>query len=147
MALTAALAACVAVVPSPKNTYVLVHGAFQDRRAWDEIVPRLQAQGHKVIAADLPGRVNGAVPPEQATLDGYRDYVVKLIEAEPGPVVLVGHSFGGFTISAVADKIPQRIRTLVYVAAYLPVSGESMAKIAETDEKNRFNKGSGRTSS
>jgi pimeloyl-ACP methyl ester carboxylesterase len=134
----AALAGC-ATAPPP-ITYVLVHGAFQDARAWADVVPLLQAQGARAIAVDLPGRAADGTAPEAATLDAYRDRVAAVVSAQPQPVVLVGHSFGGITISAVAEKMPERVRTVVYVAAYLPRSGDSMAKLAETDQWNQFNK-------
>jgi pimeloyl-ACP methyl ester carboxylesterase len=134
---------CATTPPGAGRTYVLVHGAFQDKRAWDDVVPRLQEAGAKVVALDLPGRANGNTPLEAATLDAYRDTVLRAIMQESGPVILVGHSFGGITISAVAEQAPERIRTLVYVAAYLPTAGapdQSMAKLAETDQWNQFNK-------
>jgi pimeloyl-ACP methyl ester carboxylesterase len=137
----AALAAGCAQVPAPTaSTYVLVHGAFQDSRVWDDVAPKLRAKGHQVITVDLPGRAGDPTPPERATLDGYRDHVAGIVAKQAGPVVLVGHSFGGFTISAVAEQTPAKVKTLVYVAGYLPQNGDSMAKLAETDERNQFNK-------
>jgi pimeloyl-ACP methyl ester carboxylesterase len=135
--------ACANVAAPPSPSYVLVHGAFQDARAWDDVKPLLQARGAKVVAVNLPGRAGDSMPPEAATLDGYRDSVLKVINAQSGPVVLVGHSFGGITISNVAEAVPEKIKTLVYVAAYLPQVGaadQSMAKMAEGDQWNKFNK-------
>ncbi|WP_342344920.1 alpha/beta fold hydrolase [Sphingomonas sp. CFBP 13603] len=63
----------------------------------------------------------------------YRDTVITAIGAERNPVVLVGHSFGGITISNVAETIPERIKTLVYVAAFLPRDGVSLLDMAKTD--------------
>jgi pimeloyl-ACP methyl ester carboxylesterase len=130
-------------VSGASKTYVLVHGAFQDKRAWDEVVPRLERAGAKVITLDMPGRASGNTPPEAATLDAYRDTVLRAIDQQPGEVILVGHSFGGITISNVAERAPERVKTLVYVAAYLPQAGaadQSMAKLSETDQWNQFNK-------
>jgi pimeloyl-ACP methyl ester carboxylesterase len=144
LATAATLAAgCANWAPPPMPTYVLVHGAFQDARAWSDVVPLLQAQGAKVVAVNLPGRASDGTPPEAATLDGHRDAVLKVIKAQSGPVVLVGHSFGGITISGVAEAAPEKIKTLVYVAAYLPQVGaadQSMAKMSEGDQWNKFNK-------
>jgi pimeloyl-ACP methyl ester carboxylesterase len=92
---------------------------------------------------NLPGRVNDGSPIEAATLQAYRGAVLKVVNAQPNPVVLVGHSFGGITISNVAEAASQRIKTLIYVAAYLPEAGatdQSMAKMAEKDQWNQFNK-------
>jgi pimeloyl-ACP methyl ester carboxylesterase len=140
----AMLAGCATAPAGAGKTYVLVHGAFQDKRAWDDVVPRLEKAGAMVIALDMPGRANSNAPLETATLDAYRDTLLRAIEQQPGKVILVGHSFGGITISNVAERAPERIRTLVYVAAYLPQAGaadQSMAKLSEADQWNQFNKG------
>jgi pimeloyl-ACP methyl ester carboxylesterase len=147
VAFTAAVLAvatgCATAPTPPAPTYVLVHGAFQDSRAWNAVVPLLKAKGISAVAVNLPGRAADGTPLEAATLDGYRDAVLKVVNAQPGPVVLVEHSFGGITISNVAEAAPERIKTLVYVAAYLPAAGaadQSMAKMAEQDQWNQFNK-------
>jgi pimeloyl-ACP methyl ester carboxylesterase len=144
LACIATLAAgCAQIAPESPPTYVLVHGAFQDARAWADVIPLLKSRGAQVVAVDLPGRVNDGTPPEAATLDSYRDAVLTAVKAQPGPVVLVGHSFGGITISNVAEAAPEKIQSLVYVAAYLPQAGaadQSMAKMAEGDQWNKFNK-------
>jgi pimeloyl-ACP methyl ester carboxylesterase len=140
MAMTAG---CATAPTPPAPTYVLVHGAFQDSRAWSAVVPLLKAKGITVVAVNLPGRAGDGTALEAVTLDGYRDAVLKVINAQPGPVVLVGHSFGGITISNVAEAVPEKIKTLVYVAAYVPAAGaadQSMAKMAEQDQWNQFNK-------
>jgi pimeloyl-ACP methyl ester carboxylesterase len=140
-----ALAAACTTRPAeaPQPTFVLVHGAFQDERAWSEIKPRLEAAGHKVVAVRLPGRAGDTTPLTQITLDSYRAQVAAAVSAEAAPVVLVGHSFGGITIANVAEALPERIRVLVFVGAYLPQAGaadQSMAKLAESDRWNGFTK-------
>lgn len=124
--------------PATSMTYVLVHGAFQDSSAWSEVVPLLEAQGHKVMTVDLPGRGGDPTPPSQITLDHHRDAVIHVINAQAGKVILVGHSFGGITISLVAEAIPEKIEALVFVAAYLPVTGDSLASLAAQDQGNAF---------
>lgn len=144
--LAAALLALVGCASAPRReapTVVLVHGAFQDARAWDRVVPLLQKRGLRTVAVNLPGRSGDGIAPAGVTLDNYRDAVLGAIEAQAGPVVLVGHSFGGITISNVAESAPQKVRGLIYVAGYLPqadTADQSMAKLAETDQWNRFNK-------
>jgi pimeloyl-ACP methyl ester carboxylesterase len=128
---------------APKPTFVLVHGAFQDERAWSEVSPRLQAAGHKVVAVRLAGRPGDGTPVSAITLDTYRDQITAVLSAEAAPVVLVGHSFGGISIANAAEAMPQKVKTLVFVAAYLPTAGapdQSMAKLAETDQWNGFTK-------
>ena len=125
---------------------VLVHGAFQDERAWSEVAPRLEAAGHAVTAVRLAGRAGDATPMAQITLDAYSEQVVAAVQAAAarhGPAVLVGHSFGGITIANVAEAVPEQLRRLVFVGAYLPQAGaadQSMAKLAEADRWNGFNK-------
>lgn len=149
-AAVALLAACAATGPAPESSaaaakpaFVLVHGAFQDERAWSEVLPRLQAAGHRTVAVRLAGRAGDATPIGQISLDTYRDQVAAAVAAQPGPVVLVGHSFGGITIANVAEQMPERVRRLVFVGAYLPQADapdQSMAKLAESDRWNAFNK-------
>lgn len=113
---------------------VLVHGAFQNGEStWSRVRPELEAAGHRVIVVNLPGRDNDQVDPRSLTIDIYRDTVLNAIAAEVTPVVLVGHSFGGITISNVAEAAPGKIQSLVYLSAYLPADGESLMTLAMTD--------------
>jgi pimeloyl-ACP methyl ester carboxylesterase len=123
---------------SQAATLVLVHGAFQDASVWQQVTPLLEKQGHKVITVELPGRKNSPGDPFAQTLAAYRDTVLRAIGEGPDKVVLVGHSFGGFTISAVAEAIPARIESAIYIAAYLPQTGESMQSLAAQDKANKF---------
>jgi pimeloyl-ACP methyl ester carboxylesterase len=132
----------VLVVSTPitarADTYVLVHGAFQNVHAWDDVVRRLKRAGNKAIAVDLPGR--GGADARKQTLAGYRDAVLAVVSAQSEPVILVGHSFGGLTISEVAEAAPDKIKRLVYVAAYLPRKGDSLQSLSGEDKDNKFTK-------
>ena len=121
-----------------KPTITLVHGAFEDAHIWQGVESGLKADGYNVITVDLPGRP-GASPsaPDQVSLDLYRDTVLDAISKVKQPVVLVGHSFGGVTISDVAEAAPQKIKTLVYVAAYLPKDGDSLLTLATSDKDSK----------
>lgn len=114
-------------------TYVLVHGAWMGQFAWVEIVPRLAAQGHEVVTLDLPAHGDDPTPPEAASLEGYRDAVIAAI-GDRRDVILVGHSMGGMVVSAVAEAIPGRLKSLVYLCAYLPRSGESLYQLSSEDQ-------------
>jgi pimeloyl-ACP methyl ester carboxylesterase len=116
-----------------KPTIVLVHGAFEDSSVWGHVTPKLEADGYKVVAVDLPGRPSSPLSPDKVSLDLYRDTVVKALSTTKGPVVLVGHSFGGIVIADVAEKTPKKIKTLVFLAAYLPQDGDSLVSMAQKD--------------
>lgn len=115
------------------SVYVLVHGAFQDASGWAQVKTVLEGQGNTVIAVDNAGRGSDTTPISEITLATYRDAVVDVINQQDAPVILVGHSFGGVIISAVAEVIPAKIVTLVYVAAYLPQDGESLITVSSQD--------------
>jgi pimeloyl-ACP methyl ester carboxylesterase len=101
------------------HTIILVHGAFAESSSWDGVVEPLEAEGHHVIAAANPLR--GLASDAEAVSD-----VVRSIE---GPVVLVGHSYGGAVITNVAADAGE-IVGLVYVAAFAPDSGESAFELS-----------------
>ena len=116
---------------SDDRPIVLVHGAWQDGSSWARVQEELQSSGRTVSAVTLPGR-DGTDAGEQ-TLEGYRDVVIAEVETFDEPVILIGHSFGGMTISAVAEAIPDRVASLAYVAAYLPGDGDSLQTLAAED--------------
>jgi pimeloyl-ACP methyl ester carboxylesterase len=117
-----------------KPEIVLVHGAFEDASVWKGVAAGLQKDGYRVKAVDLPGRPSNPKSPAELSLAVYADAVLADIGAEARPVVLVGHSFGGMVISKVAEEAPNRIRSLVYVAAYLPRDGQSLLALATSDK-------------
>ena len=112
------------------SRYVLVHGSWHGRWAWDRVAPILTDAGHDVIALDLPGRGDDPRNPASVTLDDHVDAVVEVLEASDRPVTLVGHSFGGFVISHVAERVPERVELLVYLAAFLLQRGQTVLEVA-----------------
>ena len=135
-----ALGAAVAVTGcasyrTPKEHYVLVHGSWHGAWCWNKVVPLLQAQGHRVTAIDLPGR--GGDPEQLARLTP-ADYVASVTRVldTTERVVLVGHSLGGGTISLAAEARPEKIKTLVYLTAFLVPAGRSMGSIASSDTQS-----------
>ncbi|WP_114969412.1 alpha/beta fold hydrolase [Rhodoferax ferrireducens] len=116
-----------------KPEIVLVHGAFADASVWQGVTAKLKADGYQVTTINMPGRPSAPQAPDQVSLDLYKTTVLKALEKSTKPVVLVGHSFAGITISAVAEAAPEKVKTLVYVAAYLPRNGESLLSLAQQD--------------
>ena len=116
-----------------KPTIALVHGAFEDGHVWQGVEAKLKADGYPVLTIELPGRPAAPMSPADVSLDLYRDTILKALASSSRPAVLVGHSFGGITISAVAEAAPEKVKTLVYVAAYLPRDGESLVSMAQHD--------------
>lgn len=115
---TPATAATQAASPQ-RPTVVLVHGAFAESASWDGVVRNLRARSFPVIAVANPLR---GVKSDAA-------YVAGVVGSIKGPVVLVGHSYGGSVISAAAQDQPN-VKALVFVAAFAPEPGESAADLS-----------------
>lgn len=110
---------------------VLIHGAWQGSWAFDAWAPSLRASGWNVHAVDLPGNGWGPQADAPANLDSYCDAVVAVIEAIGAPVVLLGHSGGGITASQVAERIPERLQALVYLAGMMLPSGMTFIELIQ----------------
>ena len=120
------------------TTFVLVHGASHGSWCWDKVVPLLEAQGHDVIAVDLPGNTYGEydIPLGQVSLDSYAHHVCEVLDELDEPAVLVGHSLGGLTISQAAEYRPDKIRSLVYLTALLFENGVAMRPVVARDPES-----------
>lgn len=105
---------------SAKPVIVLVHGAFADGSCWRHVIPLLEQEGHAVIAVQNPLT---SFPDDVATTK-------RVIDAQQGSVVAVGHSYGGAVITAAAAGNPQ-VKALVYVAAFAPESGEKIKDLLD----------------
>jgi pimeloyl-ACP methyl ester carboxylesterase len=111
-------------------TFVLVHGAWLGGWCWKRIRKRLQAAGHDVFTPTLTGLgERSQVLTRDVNLETHILDVVNLIQWEElSNIVLCGHSYGGAVISGVADRIPDRIGSLVYLDAYVLHNGENVAQ-------------------
>ena len=101
------------------TTVVLVHGAFADGTSWEKVIPLLQAKGLKVVAVQNP-------------LTSLADDVAatqRVVDAQTGKVVLVGHSWGGAVITQAGTS--DKIKALVYVAAFAPSEGEAIGALGK----------------
>lgn len=106
--------------------FLLVHGSWHGAWCWRDVLPLLREAGHEAEAIDLPGHGQDRTPAAEVTLDSYAAAVVAALRPE---TVLVGHSMGGYPITAAAERAPKRISRLVYVAGYVPLSGLSLAEM------------------
>jgi pimeloyl-ACP methyl ester carboxylesterase len=100
-------------------TIVLVHGAWADGSSWQHVIPLLVGEGFTVVSAAIP----------LASIAGDVAVAKRLIDAQQGPVVVVGHSYGGAVITGAAAGNP-KVKGLVYVAAFAPDSGESLGAVS-----------------
>lgn len=114
--------------------FVLVHGAFAGAWFWDPVIAPLEALGHTVDAVDLPGGGEDRTPVEEITLDACAERVCKVLAGRPAPAVLVGHSMGGVVVTQAAANCPDRVASLVFVAAFMPSNGQSLLDLTRLPE-------------
>lgn len=97
------------------------------------MIPLLKNEGHKVLAPDLPGHGKDNTPIKDISLQAYVDSVCNILDEQNEKVILVGHSMGGIVVTQAAEYRPEKIKTLVYLSAFLPRNGEFLIKLAEQD--------------
>jgi pimeloyl-ACP methyl ester carboxylesterase len=153
----AGLSACggsSAAEPS-KLSYLFIHGAWHSSLCWNQVLARLAAAGKRVYAIDMPGAgLRARFPASYLTQDtdslatevsplkdiGLQDYEdvavaqVRAMAGADGKVILVGHSFGGCTITRVAEKVPELIERLVYVTAHVPAQRKTVVDLMALPE-------------
>src|SRR5580658_4850589 len=96
---------------------ILVHGAWADGSSWSKVIPLLEREGFHVTAVQLPLT---SVADDVATLQ-------RAIEFDPGPLLLVGHSYAGVVISEAGND--PKVTGLVYISAYAPDAGQSVVSL------------------
>jgi pimeloyl-ACP methyl ester carboxylesterase len=127
-------ATSAAVTPparGPKATYVLVHGAWGGGWDWKHVAQLLTADGNEVYRPTLTGQgEHSNLSSTNIDLDTHIQDIVNVIVWENlHDVVLIGHSYGGMVITGVADRVPDRIKHVIYLDALLPENGESLDAI------------------
>ena len=126
--IASALIAIMGILPaqaSPKDgrpTIGLVHGAFADGSSWDQVTQTLKNRGYTVVAVANPLR----------SVKTDAEYLGRIVDNITGPVVLVGHSYGGLVISEM-DPTNRDIRGLVFVAAFAAAPGETAGALSNKD--------------
>lgn len=117
--------ACNTMKQSSKNTFVLVHGGFHGAWCWDKLKPLLEENGFAVITPDQAGDAKEA--------DRYAESIGALLEKQPHPVIVLGHSSGGMVISELAKSYPDKIKGLIYLSAFLLPEGMSPPEVMQND--------------
>ena len=116
-------------------TFVLVHGAWAGSVVWRKLAPRLRKAGHEVYAPTLTGI--GARKhhlSREIDLETHIQDVIGVVEDEDlSDIILVGHSSGGMVISGVADRVPEKVASLVYLDAFVPENEESLLSLLPPD--------------
>jgi pimeloyl-ACP methyl ester carboxylesterase len=126
-----------------RNTYVLVHGAWHGGWCWQRVTPLLAAQGHAVHTPTLTGLGDRAhLASGDVNLDTHIQDIVALLDMEDlNDVTLVGHSSSGFAITGAADRAKARLRNLIYLDAWVPENGKSLADYLPPDRQFPFLRG------
>src|SRR5665213_402651 len=115
-----------------ETTYILVHGAWSGGWCWRDVGAELTRRDANWTALDLPSSTHGAHPNTFLADDAHE--VIEIAKLD-GPVVLVGHSYGGAVITEAADQVPN-LERLIYVAAFVPALGQSVSE-ANQEAPNR----------
>jgi pimeloyl-ACP methyl ester carboxylesterase len=114
-----------------KEIYVLVHAAWLGGWQWENVKKELQANGHTVLTPDLPGHGSDQTAPGDITMEDYIENLSALLNKQSKPVILVGHSFNGITTSQVAEFHPEKVKSLVYLTAFLLPNGSSFLRAVQ----------------
>lgn len=112
---------------------LLVHGAWHGAWCWAPLRKSLATLGIESVAIDLPGHGDRQRLSWLVRWRAYVDAVRAAVESCNVRPIIVGHSMGGGVISGTAELVPESIRALVYVAAFVPIDGESIADMAKSD--------------
>ncbi len=119
------------MIDTPGRAFVLAHGSWHGGWCYARVAERLRRQGHRVFTPTLTGLADRShLLSPAVTLDTHIADIVNLIEWESlDDILLCGHSFGGMVVTGVADALPDRIRSLVYLDAFIPENGQSICDI------------------
>jgi len=112
---------------------ILVPGLWLDASSWDSVAPALEAAGHHTTALTLPGVGDPADASADLGMSDWVDAVVTQIDANPGPVVLVGHSGGGNVVWGAADARPDRVVRVIFVDTVPPPPGSGISEFPVVD--------------
>ena len=134
-----------AMAQGGRKTFVLVHGAWHGGWCWRRVADRLEAKGHKVFTPTMTGLGPCShLLNKDVNLSTHITDIINFIEWENlSDFVLVGHSYGGFVISGVAEKVGAKIGSIVFLDAFVPEDGESFAGSGLAAGEGRIGGGAG----
>lgn len=127
-----------AFVASIVAAFLFVHGAWHGGWVWRKVRALLEESGHRVQTPGLPGHGRDRTPLRDLSLEGYAARVCELLDAEPEPAILAGHSLSGAVISLAAERRPGKVLALVYVCAFLLDNGETVSGVSLADGESRI---------
>ncbi len=111
--------------------FLFVHGSWHGSWCWDHVVKGLKAAGHTARAIDLPGHGEDSRDPADVTLAHYGAAIRAELSEMGGSVILVGHSMGGFAISAACRDLANHVSRIVYIAALVPLHNDTLVDVKE----------------
>ena len=115
------------------KTFILIHGSWHSAWNWHKVIPLIEKAGHEAIAIDLPGMGRDKTPIQEVKMKTTVEKICQVIDSVPGKVILVGHSKNGIMISQAAEYRPDKIKKLVYLAAYLIPNGKTQKEYSMLD--------------
>jgi pimeloyl-ACP methyl ester carboxylesterase len=118
-------------------TFVLVHGSWAGSVVWRQLAPRLRKAGHEVYAPTLTGARKHLLSREIDLDTHIQDVIGVIDDADLSDIVLVGNSYGGMVISGVADRVPEKVASLVYLDAFVPENVQSSLSLLPPDLRLR----------
>jgi len=118
------------------STFLLVHGGWHAGWCWDKVKLALEAQGHIVLAPDLPGHGSDTTPLSKVTMDVYARATVDFASSQSDPVIAVGHSMTGISNQQAAEYAPEQFQALVFLSAFLISNGQCLLDFATIDPEN-----------
>lgn len=110
---------------------ILVHGAWQGSWTFGRLIPALAERNLTAVAVDLPGNGADDTPPGEVTIDRYGDALEAMVDLLGGQAVLVGHSGGGVVVTAAAERFPDKVAGVVYLAGMCLPQGMDFGELTE----------------
>jgi len=118
------------------STFLLVHGGWHAGWCWDKVKEALEAQGHTVVAPDLPGHGSDKTPLSEVTMESYARATVNFASSQAEKVIAVGHSMTGISNQQAAEYAPEKFEALVFLSAFLISDGQCLMDFAKIDPEN-----------